>query len=310
MPLRFYVLLFLFTLLFLYYPGDSPYFHIFAYHRQAFLVPEDSITYNLNPIPILKYATYPEVSGEGVYVVDLPSFTPVLERNSNQKFFPASTTKVITALVAYDVFKPDQVVTVKQVLNEGQVMGLIPGERISVENLMYGILIQSGNDAAYALAHEYGYDEFIELMNKKAKSLGMKNTHFVNPAGLDHPEQISSPVDLALAARELLKNHYLGKIVSIKEIVISDVDFKMYHKLTNVNKLLGEVQGLGGLKTGYTEQAGENLVSFYKSNNHEFIIVVLKSKDRFEDTKSIVRWINENVDYINTTDNLKLIMRN
>jgi len=178
-------------------------------------------------------------------------------------------------------------------------MGLLEGEKITVENLLYGLLIQSGNDAAYAFSNEVGTDKFMALIKKKADSLFMKNSNFRNPAGLDEAGQYSTPYDMALAARELLKNPYLSKIVSIKEITISDVDFRYFHKLTNVNKLLGEIAGVGGLKTGYTEAAGENLVSFYKNNGHQFIIVILKSLDRFSDTRSVVGWIEENISYIN-----------
>ncbi len=134
-------------------------------------------------------------------------------------------------------------------------------------------------------------------MNKKAESLGIKNSYFTNPAGLDNATQHITAYDPAIASRELLSNKLLHKIVGTKEIVISDADYQIFHKLSNVNKLLGEIQGIGGLKTGYTESAGENLVSFYKKNGHEFLIVVLKSQDRFEDTRNIVNWINANVRY-------------
>lgn len=288
-----------FTLLFLFYPGDSYYFHLFAYNREAINKPSVTSKIEINPIPYLKLPYYPEVSAEGIYVVDLPSFTPIFSRNENEKLFPASTTKILAALVALDVYKADQVITVKKTIDDGQVMGLVIGEKITVENILYGMLVHSGNDAAYVLADNYGFDKFIDLMNKKAQSLGMKNSYFSNPNGLDSGTQHSTAFDLSLAARELLKDPYLSKIVSTKEITISDIDFKYFHRLENVNKLLGEIQGLGGLKTGYTENAGENLVSFYKKNGHQFVIVILKSLDRFDDTRNIIKWIEENVDYIN-----------
>ncbi|HEX7542581.1 MAG TPA: serine hydrolase [Patescibacteria group bacterium] len=299
MRLKFYLFFLFYTLLFLFYPGDSYYLRIFAYNRELINKTVPSIKISVNPIPYLKLPYYPEVSAEGIYLVDLPSFTPIFSRNENLKLFPASTTKILTALVAYDVYKPDQVITVKKTITDGQVMGLAVGEKITVENILYGMLVYSGNDAAYVLADNYGYDKFITLMNKKAMALGMKNSHFVNPNGLDVGSQYSTAFDLSLAARELLKNSYLSKIVSTKEITISDVDFKYFHQLTNVNKLLGEIQGLGGLKTGYTENAGENLVSFYKKNGHQFVIVILKSLDRFNDTRNIINWIDANVGYIN-----------
>lgn len=297
MKFRFYLLFSFFTLLFLFYPGENSLFHFFSYNRTLFAKNDLPKPVQIKPFPILKLPYYPLVSAEGVYVVDLPSFTPVLERNIYEPLYPASTTKIITALVAYDLFKPDQIITIQNTSADGQLMGLVPGERITVENLFYGMLIYSGNDAAYAFANTYGFDKFIVLMNQKAKDLHMKQTIFRNPAGLDNFEQTSSAYDLALASRELLKNPYLAKMVSIKEITISDVDYKYFHQLTNVNKLLGEIQGIGGLKTGYTENAGENLVSFYKHEGHQYVIVVLKSLDRFTDTKNIVEWININVSY-------------
>lgn len=296
-PKHFFLFTF-FTLLFLFYPGDSYYFHIFAYNRELISKPEPDTKIKIGPVPYLKFPYYPEVTAEGIYLVDLPSFTPVFSRNENLKLLPASTTKILTALVALDIYKPDQIIAVKRTISDGQVMGLVVGEKITVENILYGTLVHSGNDAAYVLADNYGYDKFIDLMNKKAQLLGMKNSFFSNPNGLDSGTQHSTAFDLSLAARELLKNPYLSKIVSTKEITISDVDFKYFHKLDNVNKLLGEIQGLGGLKTGYTENAGENLVSFYKKNGHQFVIVILKSLDRFNDTRNIISWIETNVDYV------------
>jgi len=299
MRLKFILPFIFYTLLFFFYPGDFFYFHLFAYNRDLFQKnPSPLETKNIT-LPYLKNSFYqPEVSAQGIYVVDLPSFTPILEKNPHTRFLPASTLKIITALVAYDVYKPNQIIEVKKTINEGQLMDLKIGEKITVENLLYGTLVHSGNDAAYVLADNYGYEKFIKLMNEKAKKLSMKNTHFTDPTGLKENNQYSSPFDLALAARELLKNPYLAKIVSTKEIIISDVDFKYFHKLTNVNKLLGEIQGLGGLKTGYTQEAGENLVSFYKKNGHQYLIIILKSEDRFADTEKIINWINENVDYL------------
>lgn len=298
MPFRYYFLLFFFTAAFLFYPGNSPLFHLFAYNKELFIQQVTKDTPKIHPIPHLKYNSAPPISAGGAYIVDLDSFTPVFARNAHERFFPASTTKMITALVTEDLFNNDDVLTIKHGYNEGQVMGLVPGERITVENILYGMLVYSGNDAAYDVADIYGYDKFIALMNKKAQSLGMKETYFKNPNGLDAVGHYSSPYDLALAGRAVLQNKELRKIVSIKSITVSDIDFKYFHKLNNVNELLGEIQGVGGLKTGYTENAGQNLVSFYKwDDNRQFLIVVLKSEDRFEDTRIIIDWLRNNVEY-------------
>src|SRR3989344_3028612 len=297
MKYRYYLFFIFYSLLFLFYPGESEYFKIFAYNRELFEQNQPGIQLMSNPVPYVKFPYYPSISAEGVYVVDLPSFTPVLERNHRQRFIPASTAKILTALVASDIYQPDQILTVKRMITEGQLMELVFDEKITAENLLYGILVHSGNDAAYALADNYGFEKFLNLMKQKTKDLSLTNSNFSDPAGLNEYNQYSSPSDLALAARALLENQELKKMVATKEITIADVDFKYFHKLANINKLLGEVQGIGGLKTGFTENAKENLVSFYKSNGHQLIIVILKSEDRFEDTRQIITWINSNIDY-------------
>ena len=298
MKYRFYFFFIFFTLIALFYPGDSQLFNNFAYNRSIFARIETvPPKINIKPFPYLRYQYAPYTSAESVYITDLDSYTPILDKNAHTQMFPASTVKIITALVVFDIYKPDQVIQIKIPLEEGQVMGLFSGEKITVENLLYGLLIHSGNDAAAALADEIGKEKFVDLMNQKAQQLQMKDSIFKDPAGLNDYSQFISAYDLTLAARALLNNHYLAKMTSLKEIMISDVDYRYFHKLTNVNKLLGEIQGLGGLKTGYTENAGENLVSFYKHNGHQYIIVVLKSLDRFQDTKNIVKWIINNVNY-------------
>ena len=189
MRLKFFLLFVFYTLLFFFYPGDSYYFHLFAYNRKAINKTIPAFKIKINPIPYLKLPYYPEVSAEGIYLVDLLSFTPVFARNENLKLFPASTTKILTALVAYDIYKPDQIIKIKKTIADGQVMGLVVGEKITVENILYGMLVHSGNDAAFVLADNYGFDKFIALINKKAKALGMKNSHFSNPDGLDSGSQ-------------------------------------------------------------------------------------------------------------------------
>jgi len=295
-----FLLLFIFyTFLFLFYPGDSFHFHIFSYNRPLFNKQEVKKPLKLSPLPYLKTQALPYSSAQGIYVVYLPSFTPILEKNSQQKFLPASTAKIISALVTYDIYKPEQIIEVKETIDDGQLMELVLGEKMTVENLLYGLLIHSGNDAAYVLAQNFGYQKFVDLMNQKAKELKMKNTHFTDPAGLNEDSnQYTTPFDLALAARVILNHPYLSKIVAIKEITVPDVDFKYFHHLVNVNKLLGEIPGVGGVKTGYTQEAGQNLVSFYKKNGHQFIIVVLKSEDRFLDTENIIDWIEWNIDFL------------
>lgn len=297
---RFIVAIILFSAFLLFYPGTNYYTDLFVNRPSVFSATNHTITFKSHEIPTLINPNIPPlISADGVYIADLTSFSPIFEKNSHTHMLPASTTKIITALTAYDAFKLDDVLTVKRVVAEGQVVGVVKDERLTFESLLYGLLVYSGNDIAYVLADNYpgGYDKFVAKMNEKAQELHMNDSHFVNPAGLDASGQYSSPFDLALAGRQLLENKELAKIVSTKSITISDVDFNYFHELTNVNKLLGEIPGVGGLKTGYTEEAGENLISFYKRHGHQFLIAILHSQDRFQDTTSIINWINSNIKF-------------
>ena len=193
MSFRFYFLFLTITFLLLFYPGTGPYFYIIAYNKQAFSPEIKPTSLHVNPIPTIKNgAIPPAISAQGVYVVDAESLTPLYAKNEKQRFYPASTTKIITALVALDLYSADDVITVKVASVEGQIMNLRNGERITLENLLYGMLVHSGNDAAVAIANSAGYDHFIDLMNHKARSLHMDNTTFRNPNGLDNMQQLTT----------------------------------------------------------------------------------------------------------------------
>lgn len=289
------------TLVMLFYPGNNYYAELFAFRPELFTTAQQRTdSFNITSIPFVRPGTAaPFLTAGSVYVIDLASATPLFEKNPHAKLYPASTVKVITALTAADSMKFDDVLTVKRVIEEGQVMDLVKNEKMTFESLLYGLLVHSGNDAAYVIADNYpdGYAAFIAAMNKKAASLGMKNSHFQNPAGLDNATQYVSAFDLTLAGRELLKNKELSKIVSTKSITVSDVDYTRFHPLFNVNRLLGEIPGVAGLKTGKTDLAGENLITLYKKNGHQYLIVLLKSEDRFTDTQSLVQWIDAHVQF-------------
>lgn len=292
----------------LFYPGDSVYVRMFFSHRDIFATHKSSINIPKSAVAYVKNPSIqPTVTAQGIYVIDLQSSTPVLSQKEHEAFLPASTVKVITALTAYDVFDLDSVLEVKRIIKEGQTVDFVLGERLTFENLLYAILVHSGNDAAYVIADNYpgGEKAFVTAMNKKAQDLGMKNTIIKNPAGLDSFGQHTSPFDLTLAGRALLLNKRLANIVSVKNITITDVDFNHFHHLSNVNELLGSLPGVGGLKTGYTIDAGENLITLYKSNGHEFLIVIMKSSDRFEDTRNIISWLSTNIDFIDPEVGLK-----
>ncbi|MEI6326868.1 MAG: serine hydrolase [Candidatus Roizmanbacteria bacterium] len=283
----------------LWYPGD----HYLLARARTYEAPIITAAPSL-PIPFVKTEISPTiVSAEAVYVVDVPSWTPVLSKNIHTSMYPASTAKMVTALTVRKHFAPDDIITIKTATDEGQIMNLQIGERMTVENLLYGMLVPSANDAAFAFVGAGGgFARWMSLVNETAQSLGMTESHFTNPAGLDEPGMHTTPRDLAFAARAVIQDHYLKRIVSTKSITILDEDYLYTHELTNVNQLLGVVDGLGGVKTGFTEGAGQNLVSYYHQpgTNHEYIIVVMKSKDRFKDTQEIVSWLGTSIEYVDT----------
>lgn len=250
------------------------------------------------PYPANQTGIYPgyEISAQGVVVYDLESGVTLYGRNTQVLLSPASTTKIMTALVALEHYNLDDVVTVATVANSGQVMGIVPGEQITVENLLYGALIHSGNDATWALAEHFegGVEKFVAAMNEKADSLHLTNTNFTNPVGFDDPNHKMSAIDLTRLAAFALTNKTIAKMVAIPEITISDVTHTRFHALTNVNTLLGKIPGVAGIKTGWTEEAGENLVTLIERNGHRIIIVVLKSRDRFADTEALINWVFAN----------------
>ena len=178
-------------------------------------------------------------------------------------------------------------------------MDLVEGEKITVENLLYGVLVHSANDAAYTLAENYpgGFSEFIKAMNQKAKELNLENTHFVNPAGFDDNKQYTTAKDLARLSIFALENPLIAKMVGTVAITVSDVDYRYFHALTNVNELLGKVSGVAGVKTGWTKNAKENLINLTKKNGHEVLTVVLGSEERFAETEILTNWIFKNYEW-------------
>lgn len=248
-------------------------------------------------LPVLKdNAKYPIVSAQSVMAIDLTSGVTLYEKDPNKALLPASTTKILTALVALDSYSTDQVLKVGPVRVEGQKMGLVAGEEIKFLDLLNGLLIYSANDAAEVLAQNYtgGRELFIALMNKKVKDLGLTNSHFTNPVGLDDGAQYSTTRDLAIVAKYAMQNPVFAEIVGTKEKIVKSVDGKISHRLMNINRLLGEVPGVLGVKTGWTENARENLVTYVDRNGRKVIIVVLGSSDRFGETKELIEWVYDN----------------
>ena len=215
------------------------------------------------------------------------------EKNGYKKVPMASTTKIMTATVVLENCDVTQTVEIeaKAAGTGGSRLGLKKGDKITVLHLLYGLLLRSGNDAAVALAiHTAGsVEEFAKLMNAKAQELGLQNTHFVTPHGLDATEHYTTAFELAKMADYAMQNESFKKIVGTKTVgIIINGQEKM---LNNTNELLGYLDGVTGIKTGFTNGAGRCLVTCCNRNGQEIITVVLGA-----DTKKI-----------RTTDSVKLI---
>lgn len=235
----------------------------------------------------------PVFQAEGVLAQDYQTGQILFQKNIHEHLAPASTTKVMTTLVALHYYKDNDVLTVPQsAIVGGSTMGLVVGEKVTFKNILYGMLLNSGNDAAYTIAANYpgGIDAFVLQMNRMAEDLNLSDTHFQNPAGFDDPTHYSSAYDLAVISKLAVENSEIAKIVATKYYTVYSADKKVVHHLVNVNQLLGH-DGVIGIKTGWTEAAGENLVGLVNKNNHKILTVVLKSTNRFEETKQLIDWI-------------------
>jgi D-alanyl-D-alanine carboxypeptidase len=240
-------------------------------------------------LPIIPQISDVPLSAESIIVFEKDSRSVIMQKRGTLRFAPASTTKIMTALVVLDHYDPNQYLPafgVSQV--EGSNMGLVEGEEIKVIDLLYGLMLPSGNDAAHVLASNYpgGIDAFVSEMNKKAEDFRLYNTHFRDPAGLDD-KNYTTAFDLARLALVALENDILKKVVETKYITVYDRTFVYQHKLENLNRLL-YTDGIFGVKTGYTDEAGQVLVTSLESKGKTYIIVVLKSDDRFTDTQRVL----------------------
>jgi len=248
--------------------------------------------------PILQRQFLPIVTARAAYIVDNSSKVVLFAKDENLRFSPASTTKIMTALVALDYFKLDSLLTIKRSGVEPVIVGFPYGSQVKFEDLLFAMLIPSGNDAALAIADNYpgGEDSFVLKMNEKAKALHLDNTHFADPVGLVDDEDYTTVRDMAILASVAINNPIFAKTVATKEKVITDNLGNIYN-LKSTNKLLG-LYGVNGIKTGFTGEAGEVLVTSALVHGHTFFIVVMKSDDRFSDTEKLLQLLSENVNYL------------
>jgi len=221
-------------------------------------------------------------SASSAILIDAESGRVLYEQNAREPRYIASITKLMTALVAMESgCALDEIVTIKREYTgaEGSSMYLREGEKLSLEALMYGLLLASGNDAALAVAGHCGgtVEDFVDRMNRKAVLLGMEHTQFLNPSGLTEEGHMSTAADMARLAAACMKNGTIAKIVATRTITIGGRTF------TNHNKLLWRYEGCIGMKTGYTERSGRTLISCARREGKTLIAVTLNDGNDWAD---------------------------
>ena len=231
----------------------------------------------------------PALSAECAVLMEAKTGRVLYEKDAHKPMLIASTTKLMAALVVLDsghALEETVEILPEYTGAEGSSLYLKAGERLTVETLLYGLLLHSGNDAAQALALfcAGSVERFAERMNEMARRLGMADSHFANPSGLDQEGHRSTAYDMALLARACLENETLKKIVSTRSVHLEGRSF------VNHNKLLWQYPGCIGLKTGYTQKAGRTLVSAAERDGVTLIAVTLRAPDDWRDHRTLLDW--------------------
>lgn len=235
----------------------------------------------------------PEIDAASAIVIDPSTGKIIYEKNSRAKRYPASTTKIMTAVLALEHGNPNDTITVSEEAckTTESSMHLKKGEKIKLDALLYGLLVRSANDAAMCIAEYIGGTEskFAEMMNEKAKLIGANNTHFVNPHGLHDDDHYSTAYDLALMASYAVRIPEFNKYVKVKSVKIDRSINKADVVLHNTSsRFLKTYEGADGIKTGHTKQAGRCFVGSATHDNWRIISVVLGSKKAGADTKALM----------------------
>lgn len=280
----------------------------------------------INAAPVVSFGATdpPYILAETAVVIDAKTGQVLYDKNMNEQREPASTTKVMTSLLALENLDLNQTVTIdaETPYTGGSRIYLLEGEQVTVEQLMYAMLLESANDAAVALGKQIAgsIPAFADMMNKKASKLGAKNTHFVNPNGLHEDGHLTTAYDLALIAREAMKNGEFRKLVMTYDYALpatnKQPETRYFH---NTNRLIydgktkelvngvlrpAKYEGATGIKTGYTPEAGGCLVAGAKRGDTELICVVMKStsEGRFADSIALLDYAFANFKSVKVVD--------
>jgi len=265
---------------------------------QATFVSGDLNISQKNPV-LIDSTNNQSIEAKAGIIIDLESDTLIKSKNANKSLPIASITKLVTAYLVIQKSKLSEIVTVGEEVKlikdqkiPPTIMGLKIGERIKIESLLEGLLIVSANDAAVVLAqYLFGSQKtFVNEMNRWSYLVGLSDTRFVDPDGLS-AKNISTATDLSELARIVLFNEDIARIVRIKEKKVLSADGSVSHYLRSTNKLLLEENDVIGLKTGFTEEAGQSIIVAMEKNNHTIIVVLLNSLDRFAEAKKLLDWV-------------------
>lgn len=249
-----------------------------------------------NPVPVrAEKAKDPEVRAAAALVMDVGSGTVLFEKSGYAPLPMASLTKIMTAILILEAHDVDEVVAIDQdyASTPGVKIWLQRGEKIRVGDLLIGLLVRSGGDAALALAdyHSGSTAAFVDEMNKKAAVLGLKNTRFRNPIGLDEEGHFASAYDLVLLGKYAMRQPVFQAIVRMPTAEIFSVDGRIRHAFENTNKLLGTYLNVIGIKTGTTDEAGASVINLARgTEGREVIAIVMNSPDRFTENQRLMEW--------------------
>ncbi len=231
-----------------------------------------------------------DISAASAVVINAETKEIIFEKNAFQKRSMASTTKIMTSILAIESGNlHDRITVTSKALTEGTSIGIKDGDVLSLEAIVYGMMLESGNDAANMCAlHLSGsYEAFAGLMNKKAESIGMLNTSFVTPSGLDNEKHYSTAFDMALLGAYSIRNPTFREICSCKRKTINFIKPELTATFLNHNKLLDSCEGVFGIKTGFTKKSGRCLVTACERNGAELVCVTLSAPDDWNDHRKL-----------------------
>ncbi len=236
----------------------------------------------------------PQIGAVAAVVIDQASGKVLYEKDMNAEHYPASTTKVLTALLTLENMELDDKITLPEdFVNVGETnIGLQAGARQTVEELLMALMLYSANDAGQALAIGVAGTEesFVELMNQRVAALGLEHTHFSNPHGLHNENHYTSAYDLAMIARVAMENPEFRRIVTTDSFTVRKLNGGENFTVANRNSLLSQYEYADGIKTGYTRQAGNCIVASATKNDMQLIVVVLNSPNIYEESRELLEW--------------------